>query len=167
MRKFLLAATAASALSAAVAVAQTAPGGANDTTAAPPAAGAASPTDMNPSAGAPKAPPFKDGDFVQLQSSSMLSSNVVGLDVYDDQHHNLGKIKDLAFDDSKKVTAYIVSVGGVLGMGARYIAVNPEAIAIAWDSNNKMWRAAMSATNDQLKTAPEFKYVGQWNGSRS
>jgi sporulation protein YlmC with PRC-barrel domain len=50
--------------------------------------------------------------FVTLQKSDMLSSNVVGLDVYDSANHNVGTIKDIAFDSSKAVKGYILSVGG-------------------------------------------------------
>ena len=65
-------------------------------------------------------------DFLQLQSSDMLTSNLVGLDLYDGQRNDLGKIKDVAFDPSKKIAAYIVAVGGVLGVGARYVVGQPR-----------------------------------------
>jgi sporulation protein YlmC with PRC-barrel domain len=97
----------------------------------------------------------------------MLSSNIVGLDIYNDQNNNIGKIQDVAFDSSKKITAYILSVGGFLGMGTRYVAVDPASVNIKYDDSNKTWRAAMNATKDQLKNAPEFKYSGQWTASRS
>ena len=98
----------------------------------------------------------------------MLSSNVVGLDVYDaNNSNNLGTIKDVAFDSSKRATAYIMSVGGVLGMGARYVAVNPDAVNISYDMNDKKWRANMNVTKEALNSAPEFKYGGQWSASRS
>ncbi len=154
MRKFLFAMTAVSALAAAgaVAVAQTAPAPVN-----------ATPAPNN----APMPRSASASDFIELQSSNMLTSTLVGLDIYDGQRNDLGKIKDVAFDASKKVTAYIVAVGGVLGMGTRYVAVNPDAISVTYDTNYKVWRASMNATKDELKAAPEFKYTGQWNASRT
>ena len=69
----------------------------------------------------------KDGpSFIQVQSGDMLSSNVVGLDIYNSQNNDIGKVQDVAFDASKKVTGYILSVGGFLGMGTHYVAVNPR-----------------------------------------
>jgi hypothetical protein len=65
------------------------------------------------------------------------------------------------------VTGYILSVGGFLGMGTRYVAVNPDALMVSYDAQNKVWKATMNATKDQLKSAPEFKYGGQWTASRS
>jgi sporulation protein YlmC with PRC-barrel domain len=165
MRNFLLAAGAISVLSVAAALAQTAPNSANDVNAGPPAA--ANPGAMNAPINAPKAPPFKASDLIEVPNTDHVSSNLVGLDVYDDQRHDVGKIKDIVFDESKKINAYIVSVGGVLGVGARYVAVSPDAIAVAYDADNKVWRASIGATEDQLKAGPQFKYDGQWNASKS
>ena len=71
------------------------------------------------------------------------------------------------FDKSDKVTGYILSVGGFLGMGTHYVAVDPGTVSITYDGSNKTWRASMNATKDQLKSAAEFKYGGQWTASRS
>lgn len=161
MRKYVLAVTAAAALASAAALAQTMPNTAN------PGPDAGNPSAMKPPANVVMPAPLKASDFLQLPSSDMLSSNVVGLDVYDGQRNDIGKIKDIAFDSSKKMTAYIVGVGGFLGMGTRYVAVSPEAVAVQYDTNNKSWRASMNATKDQLKAAPEFVYGGQWAASKS
>jgi sporulation protein YlmC with PRC-barrel domain len=97
------------------------------------------------------------GMFATVPSQDELSSQVVGLDVYNNANENIGKIKDVAFDQSG-VRAYIVAVGGVLGMGDHYVAVSPSAIRISYDSNNKKWHAAMNTNVDQLKAAPEYRY---------
>jgi hypothetical protein len=97
------------------------------------------------------------GMFATVPSQDELSSQVVGLDVYNNANQNVGKIKDVAFDQSG-VRAYIVAVGGVLGVGDHYVAVSPSAIRISYDSNNKKWHAAMNANADQLKAAPEYRY---------
>jgi len=105
--------------------------------------------------------------FVTLQNTDMLSSNIVGLDVYDNANHAVGTIKDIAFDSSKAVKGYILSVGGLLGMGAHYVAVDIESVKVKYDPADKRWHANMDATRDQLKAAPEFKYEGEWNASKS
>ena len=130
----------------------------------------ANPTTMAPANTTQTAtqPAPKDGpSFIQVQSGDMLSSNVVGLDIYNSQNDDIGKVQDIAFDASKRVTGYILSVGGFLGMGTRYVAVNPDALMVSYDAQNKVWKATMNATKDQLKSAPEFKYEGQWTASRS
>jgi sporulation protein YlmC with PRC-barrel domain len=105
--------------------------------------------------------------FVSVQSGDMLSSNVVGLHVYDTANTNIGNVQDIAFDSSKAVKAYVLSVGGFLGMGKHYVAVDPDAVKIQYDANYKKWHANMNATKDELKAAPEFKYEGQWNANKS
>ncbi len=131
----------------------------------------ANPNGMNPPANAPQAaaatPTPAKPQFINLQSSDMLSSNVVGLNIYNKQNNDIGKIQDVAFNKQKQVTGYILSVGGFLGMGTHYVAVDPDAVAVTYDANNKIWRATMDATKAQLKSAPEFKYGGQWTASRS
>jgi sulfite reductase beta subunit-like hemoprotein len=176
MRKALLAAAAIAALASASATAQ-------NTTTDNPSNGAASgkmnsttPGAMgaNPTPAPAPAPqtttqdvPKEGPNFIQVQSADMLSSNVVGLDIHNSQNDNIGKIQDIAFDSSKKITGYILSVGGFLGMGTHYVAVNPGALMVSYDAQNKVWKATMNATKDQLKSAPEFKYGGQWTASRS
>jgi sporulation protein YlmC with PRC-barrel domain len=107
------------------------------------------------------------GTFVTLQSADMLSSNIVGLDVYDNSNNNIGTIKDIAFDQSKMVKAYILSVGGFLGMGTHYIAVEPDAVKTKFDPADKKWHANMTATKDELKAAPEFKYESLWSAGKT
>ena len=111
--------------------------------------------------------PEKGPSFITVNNDDRLSTNVDGLDVYNGQNENIGKIQDVVFDKDGKVTGYILSIGGFLGMGTRYVAVDPNSVSITYDGANKVWRASVNATKDQLKSAPEFKYGGQWSASRS
>jgi hypothetical protein len=108
-------------------------------------------------AAAASAPMGSSDMFADIPAGEQLSSKVVGLEVYNAANKNIGKIKDIAFDEHG-VKAYIVAVGGFLGMGDHYVAVNPPAVNISFDSNAKKWHAAMNTDADQLKAAPEYKY---------
>lgn len=171
MRNALFAAAAVTALASASAMAQnTTPNTLNDkmnTSTNTGAMGANPPPAMRSTAPQPADVPNKGPSFVQVQNTDMLSSNVVGLDIYNGQNNKIGKIQDIAFDSSKQVTGYILSVGGFLGMGTHYVAVNPNSLNVSYDAQNKVWRASMNATKAELKAAPEFKYSGQWTASRS
>lgn len=105
--------------------------------------------------------------FVSVPNADEMSSNVVGLDVYNNDNKNIGKIKDIALNQHGRAQAYILSVGGFLGVGDHYVAVNPSALKVSYNNSDKKWHATMNATADQLKAAPEFKYTGQWNASKS
>jgi hypothetical protein len=104
--------------------------------------------------------------FVNVPKQGELSSNLIGLDVYNGKQ-NLGEIKDVALGKNGQVDAYILSVGGILGLGEHYVAVNPSDVSINYRSSNQKWYATLNATTAELKAAPEFKYTGRWNASKS
>jgi hypothetical protein len=103
--------------------------------------------------------------FVSVANTDELSSTLTSLDIYNSAKQDIGQIKDIAVGQRGRAQAYIVSVGGFLGMGEHYVAVNPSAITVTYNETDKKWHAAMDATADQLKAAPEFKYTGRWSGS--
>ncbi|MGN6771482.1 MAG: PRC-barrel domain-containing protein [Rhizobiaceae bacterium] len=107
------------------------------------------------------APATTTDTFVTAQPTDMLSSNLIGLDIANGQKEDVGEIKDLVVSDGK-LAGYVVSVDGFLGVGERYVVIAPSAIQINYSENDKEWTAAMDATKDQLKSAPEFKYEGRW-----
>lgn len=99
--------------------------------------------------------------FVTAQPTDVLSYNLVGLNITNGENENIGEIKDLIISDGK-LAGYIVSVGGFLGMGERYVIVEPSSVKVNYIEDEKKWTATMAATKEQLKTAPEFKYEGRW-----
>ena len=164
MRKLVFAA-AAIPMFAGIALAQNAPSNEPGPATNPPGTMANPPTTDHATTAADV--PSKGPSFISVPDTAMLSENVVGLDVYNSQNNDIGKIHDVVVGPNNSVMGYILSVGGFLGMGTHYVAVDPGAVAITYDGSNKTWRAAMNATKDQLKSAPEFKYGGRWTASRS
>jgi len=106
-------------------------------------------------------------EYVSVASNDELGSKLIGLDIYNTTKQDIGQIKDIAMTQRGRAQAYIVSVGGFLGMSEHYVAVNPAAITVSYNDSDKKWHATMDATAAQLKAAPEFKYTGRWSGSRS
>jgi sporulation protein YlmC with PRC-barrel domain len=51
------------------------------------------------------------------------TSKVVGLNVYNDSNESVGSINDLLTDKSGNIKAAVISVGGVLGVGAHLVAI--------------------------------------------
>lgn len=108
-----------------------------------------------------------NSQFVTINQDEKLSSNLIGLDVYNGSKQEIGQIKDIAVGPAGRTRAYIVSVGGLLGVGTHYVAINPSDIKIAYNSSDQKWHATTNATSDQLKSAPEFQYSGRWSASKS
>jgi len=97
----------------------------------------------------------RSGMFTYVPAHDELSSNVVGLDVFNKDKQNIGTIKDIALDASG-LSGYIVDVGGFLGTGDHCVVVRPS--AISFNAKDDKWHATMNANADQLKAAPEYKY---------
>jgi hypothetical protein len=96
-----------------------------------------------------------------VPNGAILSYNVIGLKLTNGANENVGEIKDLVMENGK-LDGYIVSVGGFLGMGERYIDLTPSSIAIKYDAADKEWKGMINANKDELKAAPEFKYEGKF-----
>lgn len=99
--------------------------------------------------------------FLTIRGTNNLSSQVVGLEVHNQDGQTIGQIEDIALTKDGQTQAYVVSVGGFLGIGEHYVAANPSAVKVAYSETNKAWEATMNVTLDQLKTAPGFEYSGR------
>jgi hypothetical protein len=99
--------------------------------------------------------------FMAQQPGDRLASRLVGLNIQNAADENIGEIYDVILTDRGVVKAYIVSVGGFLGMGTKYVAIDPNAVTLT-RQDEKTWKATMNANKDQLKAAPEYKYESEW-----
>lgn len=77
-------------------------------------------------------------------------------DVYDPSDKKIGEISDVLVDKDGKVGAFIVSVGGFLGVGEKHVAVPFN--AVHGTQKDGKWWLTMNATKDALKNAPGYKY---------
>lgn len=103
------------------------------------------------------APLTGSGTFVTVLPGEKLASALVGVPITNEGGDKVGTIKDIAIDH-RGIHAYIVGVGGIFGIGDRYVAVAPGALALVYDATAKGYKATMHATADQLKAAPEFRF---------
>jgi len=95
--------------------------------------------------------------FVTPKPADVMTSKLVGLDVYNRQNEKLGEIEDLSIANGKSITGVVVSVGGFLGMGEKYVLIDPATVVV--NEHDGAWKAFIDTTKDSLKSAPEFKYT--------
>lgn len=107
-----------------------------------------------------KAVAFKSVDKTDKDA---FASNIVGLNVYNNANEDVGEIKDLVMGADQKVMGLVMSVGGFLGIGSKYVIVDPKSVAISHDDAKGEWSAKVDATKEQLTAAPEFKYEGKFD----
>ena len=76
--------------------------------------------------------------------------------VYDTSDNTIGEVSDVLLDKDGHVTAVILSVGGFLGLGAKYVSVPFNALRIT-EKDGKRY-LVMDATKEALTSAPGYKY---------
>lgn len=94
--------------------------------------------------------------YVNIQSVDLLTSKLVGVDIYNRQNEAIGEISDVAIGDGKSVIGIIASVGGFLGVGTSYVVLDPASIALA--NVDGTWKAFVDTTKDDLTNAPKLDY---------
>ncbi len=103
------------------------------------------------------APATSGAKFVSSQQTNQwLSSKFIGIDVVGTDDKKIGDVSDVLFDQQGKIEAYIIGVGGFLGIGAKDVALAPSAFQPVKDNNNNE-RLKLSMTKDELEKAPAFE----------
>jgi sporulation protein YlmC with PRC-barrel domain len=108
---------------------------------------------------APALPPSDAHDWAPVGTSpapSFTISNYYKQDVYDRSDNKLGSIDDVLIDNTGKVTALMIGVGGFLGIGQKDVAVPFNRVQMG--KKNDKWYLSLDATKEQLKAAPGYKY---------
>jgi len=82
------------------------------------------------------------------------TSKVVGSTVLNEANETVGTIDDLIITKSDQVPYAVLSVGGFLGMGTRYVVVPANSLSVV--DKHMLLRGA---TKDSLKTLPDFQYA--------
>ena len=103
-----------------------------------------------------------DAHFISAQKPDQwLGTKFKGTDVLGSDNQKIGDVSDILFDKSGKIEAYVVSVGGFLGIGSKDVALAPAAFQVVpGDPNsatNKSPKLKTSMTKDQLKEAANFE----------
>lgn len=162
MLKHVMAAAAVSAFALTSALAQQTSPPSSPSPSPPPAAAPSTPPSPSASTSTPSSPTASTtasaDKFVTKQSADQfLTSKFKGTDVIGADEKKIGDVSDILFDKDKKILAYIVGVGGFLGIGAKDVALDPAAFQTVPGSSATDFKLRLSLTADQLKEAPAFE----------
>lgn len=103
-------------------------------------------------------PAAGSADIVMSQKPDQwLASNFKGTDVLGPDDKKIGDVTDILFDKTGRIEAYVVSVGGFLGMGSKDVALAPRSFDVVPGSHGGADKLKLSMTKDQLKEAQNFK----------
>ena len=89
----------------------------------------------------------------QSVATGFRSSKVVGASVVNEANETVGAIDDLIVTPNERVPYAILSVGGFLGMGTKYVVVPFSSLQM---QDKKI--VLPGATKDALRALPEFQY---------
>lgn len=98
-------------------------------------------------------PPPADAVIQAQRPNEMRSEDLIGATVFDGTGEEVGKIRDILFDSSGTATGVVLSVGGILGVGAKEVGLNWEEV----DLRPQPELVRVAYTKEQLEAAPAFK----------
>lgn len=91
----------------------------------------------------------------QLPATDVRSEEMVGTTVYGADDANIGEIGNIVMTADGKVDAYVIDVGGFLGMGEKKVAVGSDNLAFMVDQDGKKFLYT-TFTKEQLDKQPAY-----------
>ena len=103
-----------------------------------------------------EATPPAEMEFIQVQDEAqfLADEEVIGKNVVNVMDEEVGTIADLVMDQDQKLVGVVLSVGGFLGIGEKWVAVSVDQIDFPTDEQPA--RLLVAVTEEQLKNAPDF-----------
>lgn len=91
----------------------------------------------------------------EMPAGDIRAEEMVGTTVYGTDDANVGEIGDVVLSADGKVDAYIVDVGGFLGLGEKEVAVGSDNLKFMTDADGKKYLYT-TFTKEQLEAAPAY-----------
>jgi hypothetical protein len=103
-----------------------------------------------------EAAPPEEMAFLTVQDDAQIlaSDEVIGTAVHNINDEEVGSIADLVMDQDHKLAGVVLSVGGFLGVGDKWVAVPVEQIELP--KGDQPARLLLAVTAEQLENAPDF-----------
>ena len=96
-------------------------------------------------------------DVVTAQKPDQwLASKFRGTEVDGADNKKIGAVTDILFDKTGKIEAFVVSVGGLLGIGAKDVALAPASFDMVPGQNGAADKLKLSMSQDEIKQAQNF-----------
>jgi sporulation protein YlmC with PRC-barrel domain len=98
--------------------------------------------------------------FVQTQhATDWRGSKLMGATIYGPDNASIGNVNDVLVDNTGKIRAVVIGVGGFLGVGEKDVAVPFDALNISRKpESSSIDKITVSYSKNDLKNAPKFAY---------
>jgi ribosomal 30S subunit maturation factor RimM len=84
------------------------------------------------------------------------TSQLVGSKVYNNANENIGSIEDIILKPDGSMDEVVLSVGGFLGIGDKYVAMPFSALKVGRDGSSV--KVTTDSNKDSLKALPDYKF---------
>lgn len=84
------------------------------------------------------------------------SSKLVGSKVYNSANENIGTIEDIVLKPDGNTSTVVLSVGGFLGIGDKYVSVPFNTLRVARDGSSI--KVMTDGTKESLKALPDYQF---------
>ena len=101
------------------------------------------------------ATPLHAADAMQ-SADEYRTSKLVGSTVYNEANENIGSIEDIVLKADGAMDEVVLSVGGFLGMGEKFVSVPFSDLKITRDGSS--FKVVTKGTKDSLKGQPDYKF---------
>jgi len=115
-----------------------------------------SPTSSSPAPAAQSRGSGKANFVTAQKPDQWLASKFKGTDVVGSDNQKIGDVSDILFDKTGKVEAFVVSVGGFLGVGSKEVALAPSSFDVIPGQNGSADKLKLATTKDELQKAQNF-----------
>jgi len=99
--------------------------------------------------------PAVAADNTQSQDE-LRTSKIVGSKVYNEANENIGSVNDIVLKPDGTMDEVVLSVGGFLGIGDKYVAVPFNDLKITRDGSSL--KITTNGTKDSLKALPDYQF---------
>lgn len=89
-------------------------------------------------------------------ADELRTSKLVGSNVYNEANENIGSIEDIVLKSDGAMDEVVLSVGGFLGMGEKFVSVPFSDLKIARDGSSM--KVTTNGTKESLKGRPDYKF---------
>lgn len=93
---------------------------------------------------------------VTTAASRFHASDIIGADLLDAAGDTIASVDEILITSTGDVEAFLVDVGGFLGIGAQTVAISLTDVSIEHDENDNLVLRS-SLTQEQLEAMPEYE----------
>lgn len=90
-----------------------------------------------------------------VDMATLSADKIMGARVHDGNNDDIGEVGDVLLTTDNKIEAYVVDVGGFLGLGEKPVAIAAKSLKIMADANGNLI-IFTPFTQDQLNNAPTY-----------